>query len=73
MALQFGRSRLSELLESKRMTQAEFAHHLDVDESFISKIISGKSKFSYLKARNAAHILGCSSDDLYEWIDDSKR
>lgn len=67
MPFQIGRSRLPELLAEKRMSQADFARRLNVTEGFISKIISLESKFSIVKAKEAAFILGCYIDELYEW------
>ena len=67
MPFQFGRSRLPELLVENHMSQAEFARRLDVTEGYISKIIGLNSKFSLIKAKEAAHILKCHIDDLYEW------
>ncbi|MNR65215.1 helix-turn-helix protein [compost metagenome] len=61
------------LLHAKRMSQVDFARRLDMSEGYVSQIISGKSKFSLLAAKRAAHILGCMVDDLYEWIDDGTR
>jgi hypothetical protein len=52
-SLDYGRSRLPELLESRHMTQAE--------------LISGKSRFSLLTAIPATEILRCKITDLYEW------
>jgi transcriptional regulator with XRE-family HTH domain len=71
MALQIniGRSRLPELLAAKRMSQAEFSRKLDVSESFITQVIGGKSYFSYLMARKASKTLGCTMEDLHEWIE----
>lgn len=59
---------MPELLKRKRMTQAEFARRMDISESYVSQIISGKSKFSLLGCKEAAVILGVKMDDLYEWI-----
>lgn len=66
MALRIGRSRLTEFLGT--MSQAEFARRLGVSEPYVSQIISGKIKFSLIKAKEAADVLGCSIEDLYEWI-----
>ena len=66
-ALQFGRSRLPELLERKHMTQAEFARKMEISEPFVSKIISGRSKLSLLSSKKASDILGCTINELYEW------
>jgi transcriptional regulator with XRE-family HTH domain len=71
MALRFGRSRLPDLLEKRRMSQAEFARKLDVDEAYVTQIIKGKLRFGLLKAKQAAMILKCKKiDDLYEWEDE---
>ena len=67
MVLRFGRSRLPELLQLRRMSQAEFARKLGVAEAYVSQIISGKIRFGLLKAKRAAVILKCTIDDLYEW------
>ncbi len=65
MALRVGRSRLPELLGN--MSQAELARRLGVSDSYISQIISGKTTFSLIKAKETATYL-CYVDDLYEWI-----
>lgn len=73
MALQFGRSRLPELLHRKGMYPVDLASLTGVSESLISQVINGKSKFSVLTAKRVADILGCKVDDLWEWIDDGIR
>lgn len=67
MALRIGRSRLPELLKSRRMSQVELSRRMNVSEAFVSKIISGDSKLSLLKAKLAADILGCMIEELYTW------
>lgn len=69
----YGRSRLPELLDRKRMSQVDFAAKLRVTEGFVSQIISGKSKFSLISARDAAKILSCMIEDLYDWNEPSDR
>lgn len=66
MALRVGRSRLPELLEARHMSQVDLAILMDVSEAFISQVISGKKKFSYENALNAAKILKCRMEDLHE-------
>lgn len=73
MALQFGQSRLPELLDARRMSQADFARRLGVSEGFVTQIVTGKSRFSLLTAKRAAKILGCKIDDLYVWIEEGNR
>jgi transcriptional regulator with XRE-family HTH domain len=70
MALQVGRSHLPELLSKAGKTQAQLADRLDVTEGFISQVISNKSKLSVIKRKMTADFLGCTSDDLNEWIYD---
>lgn len=65
MALRIGRSRLPELMGD--MPQRELARRIGVSDSYISQIIKGTSKFSLIKAKEAANVLGCCIDDLYEW------
>lgn len=72
MALQAGRSRLSEHLASKRISQAEFARRLNISEGFVSQVINGKRTFSYEMAMNAAMILGCDMEALHEWHRDDR-
>lgn len=69
MALHFGRSRLPELLESRHMSQVEFARRMGFSEAYVSQLAKGKRKFTFLMAMRAAKILQCSLPDLYEWID----
>jgi transcriptional regulator with XRE-family HTH domain len=71
MALRIGRSRLPELLNKRRLSQVEFARKLNVSEAYVSQLIAGVRKFSLLKAKQAAKILHCFIDELYEWEDDS--
>ncbi|NQX67945.1 helix-turn-helix transcriptional regulator [Paenibacillus alba] len=63
-----GKSHLPELLAKASMTQAQLADHLNVTEGYISQVISGKSRLSVIKRKMAADFLGCTSDDLNEWI-----
>jgi len=67
MAPRIGRSRLPELLASRKLSQAELARRLGLSTSFISQIVTGKAFFSYETAKAAARILGCSMEELHEW------
>ncbi|WP_413006760.1 helix-turn-helix domain-containing protein [Paenibacillus sp. 1P03SA] len=69
LALRIGRSRLPELLGSKGMTQAQLAQRLNLSDSFVSKVVHGERRLSLVKTREAAIILNCYMDDLYEWTD----
>lgn len=64
-----GRSRLPELLDRADMKQAKFAEKMGITEGMVSRLISGSKKFSLARARQAAVLLECSIDDLYEWDD----
>ena len=59
---------MPELLAHKRMSQAEFARKMEISEPFVSKIISGRSKLSLLSSKKASDILGCTINELYEWV-----
>lgn len=74
MALWLGRSRLPELLEAKRLSQAEFARKLGITEAFVSQVIKGIRYFSYPVSAQAAYILGCTIEDLhYRYIGNGER
>ncbi|OAB39799.1 hypothetical protein PMSD_03115 [Paenibacillus macquariensis subsp. defensor] len=66
MALQLGRSRLPELLTTNHLNARELSMKLNVTESHISRIISGKAYFSYPLAFKASQILRCSMEELHE-------
>jgi plasmid maintenance system antidote protein VapI len=66
-ALNYGRSRLPELLNVRGTTKAEFARRMDFHPSMVSQIISGHKRFSLLQAKKASDILDCNIEDLYEW------
>lgn len=67
MAPELGRCRLPELLEVRGITRAEFARRLGVSEQMVSKYISGEKRLSLYRAKEAASILQCQIEDLYEW------
>ncbi|QKS46868.1 helix-turn-helix transcriptional regulator (plasmid) [Paenibacillus cellulosilyticus] len=50
------------------MSQSEFAIRLGVSKSMVSQYMTGEKKFSLLKAKIAADILGIHIEDLYEWV-----
>lgn len=67
MVLRRGRCRLSELLGT--ISQVDFARKMYVSEATVSNWIQNKRGMSYENAINAAQILNCCAEDLYEWID----
>lgn len=70
MALRPGRSRLPRLLKDNKMKRIDLANYLGVSPSFITRIIDGDRFFSYPLAARAAQKLGCTMEELHEWIDD---
>lgn len=73
MALRKGRCRLQELLIVANMSQAEFARRMQLSEPTVSKWISGKRQMSFDHAVQAARVLDCIAEDLYEWEEFNKR
>lgn len=65
MALCKGRCRLLDLLG--RTSQVDFAREMNVTEATVSNWVREKRAMSYDNAVNAAHILHCHAEDLYEW------
>ncbi|WP_445323436.1 helix-turn-helix transcriptional regulator [Paenibacillus sp. FSL P4-0127] len=74
MAFLLGECLLLDRLNEKEISSAEFARHMKCSRSFVSQLISGKSKMSLEFAINAAHFLNCRVTDLYvlEWSNDRK-
>lgn len=66
--LRIGRSRLPELLVKAGKRQSQLADYLNVSESYVSQVISGKTRFSIINMKRTADFLGCHMDDLNEWI-----
>lgn len=67
MAIRKGRCRLPELLGD--MLPTEFARRMGVNDSSVSRWISGERMMSFEHAVMAARILNCHAEDLYEWIE----
>ncbi|MFE7820545.1 helix-turn-helix transcriptional regulator [Priestia megaterium] len=63
-----GKCRLKILLKERRITQNEFASMMGMSKQQINDYITGHTATMSLKtAKNIAHKLDCSIDDLYEW------
>ncbi len=62
-----GRSRLLEHLSKRGKSQVDLALHLNVSESYISRVINGKVNLSVLNMRKTAKYLHCPMDDLIDW------
>lgn len=65
MPLIRGRCRLREFFGN--MSPAELARRIDVNESTVSRWISGERLMSFEHAVEVASILNCRPEDLYEW------
>jgi transcriptional regulator with XRE-family HTH domain len=71
MALRRGRCRLSSLLED--LSPAEFARRMGVSESTVSRWINNQREMRLENAVLAARILNCHAEDMYDWIEDTRR
>jgi transcriptional regulator with XRE-family HTH domain len=69
MALRKGKCRLSEILNSKGMSQVDFANRMGVTESTVSRWKTGTTEMTFNHAVQAGRILRCSPEELYEWIE----
>ncbi|MEC1625485.1 helix-turn-helix transcriptional regulator [Bacillus subtilis] len=64
-----GKSRIPELCENLGLEHAQLAAKVGLTKSHISDYISLRNIPSIERAYNIARILGCSPEDLYEWIE----
>lgn len=67
MKLKVGKCLLSDLLESKKMTQSELAEKVDMHKQTINAYIYNRRVMTLETAKNISVALSCSVDDLYEW------
>lgn len=69
VSLVLGESQLPQLLKKANMTQSDFAKQMGVSREFIRKIIHKEDDkvFSLTRALQAAYILDCGVEDLYEY------
>ena len=69
-----GKCRIQELLDAKGMTQQELADKAGMSKGYINDKIKNRGKHGmYIdSAKKIASVLGCSIDDLYEWIPEGK-
>lgn len=70
MALRIGKCRLRKLLSKANMNQTKLAIKSGVSRQMIVKYIAGSAPMPLEKAMNIAAVLGCSMEDLYEWIEE---
>ncbi|WP_330720071.1 helix-turn-helix transcriptional regulator [Paenibacillus polymyxa] len=70
MALRPGKSRLPQLLKENKMKRVDLAKYLGVSPSFMTRIIDGDRFFSYPLAARAAQKLGCTMEELHDWVEE---
>jgi len=67
LAYLVGKCLLLDLLNGANMTQRDLAIKLGVTEQQVNKYVRDRQRMSIQTAKNVAHILNCSMEDLYEW------
>jgi DNA-binding XRE family transcriptional regulator len=68
LAYKVGRCLLSLRLKEAGMDQTDLAYRLNVTKQQINKYATNRQRMSLETAKNISSILGCSMEDLYEWI-----
>ena len=68
MALKAGKCLLRQRLKEVKMTQQELADKLKMSKSQLSQYANDVRKMSLDTAASVAHAIGCTIDQLYEWI-----
>lgn len=70
-----GKCRIQDLLDARGMTQQELAHKTGMSKSFISDKVNNRGSHGMWidSAKKIATVLGCTIDELYDWIPESKR
>ncbi|ASB66868.1 MULTISPECIES: helix-turn-helix domain-containing protein [Bacillati] len=63
-----GRCLLRDRLHERGLTQTQLADRSGYDKSHVSKYALGKQEMTLSTAKTFAAIIGCSIDDLYEWV-----
>lgn len=63
----FGRCLLLEILDKKRLTQADLASMTNISRSQINEYINNVRHMSFKNAAIIARVLNCRMEDLYEW------
>ncbi|MGK5654586.1 helix-turn-helix transcriptional regulator [Brevibacillus formosus] len=68
MAVQIGRCLLKDRLKEAKLTQVELALRLGKSKQRISDYANNHVQMSLATCREIAQIVGCTIDDLYEWL-----
>lgn len=68
--IKVGKCRIQELLDAKGMTQQELAAKTGMSKTFINDKVHNRGSHGMWvdSAKKIAVALGCTIDDLYEWI-----
>ena len=66
--LKVGKCLLSDRLKYADISQQELAELMNMQKSRISEYVNNKHVMSYETAKNISVILGCSMDELYQWL-----
>lgn len=74
LTIRVGRCRIKELLDARGLTQQELAAKTGMSKSFISDKVRNRDAHGMRidSAKRIAIALGCTIDDLYEWIPDQE-
>jgi putative transcriptional regulator len=72
--LKIGRCRIQDLLDARGMTQQELADKTGTSKTFINDKIHNRGKHGMWvdSAKKISKVLGCTIDDLYEWVPDQE-
>lgn len=70
-----GKCLLADRLKKADLTQAQLVELTKLPKSSISGYVKDTHRMSLESAKNIAHVLNCSIEDLYEWesVRDAKR
>ncbi|KIL42047.1 hypothetical protein SD70_02350 [Gordoniibacillus kamchatkensis] len=70
MAYKVGRCLLQRRLQEAGMTQQDLANRINMSRQQVSDYATGVKNSMHLStAKTIASAIGCSIDDLYEWIE----
>lgn len=63
-----GRCLIGDLLAKQGWTQMDLVRASNVPKSNLSDYVNDKHAIGIIDAKNVAEALGCSIEDLYEWV-----
>jgi len=59
---------LKQRLKERGITQSELARRTGISRQMISEYANNKSFMSPSVMKTISYVLGCSMEDLYEWV-----